>query len=42
MAREMKHSQVAKLLNQNLKEEKAALKQMEGFERKDQARPDDG
>jgi len=34
MAREMKHSQVAKLLNQNLKEEKAALKQMEGFEKK--------
>jgi ferritin-like metal-binding protein YciE len=34
MAREMKHSQVAKLLNQNLKEEKAALKKMEGFEKK--------
>ena len=34
MAREMKHSRVAKLLNQNLKEEKAALKKMEGFEKK--------
>ena len=34
MAREMKHSKVAQLLNQNLKEEKAALKKMEGFEKK--------
>ena len=34
MAREMKHSQVAKFLNQNLKEEKATLKKMEGFEKK--------
>jgi ferritin-like metal-binding protein YciE len=31
MAREMKHSKVAQLLNQNLKEEKATLKKMEAF-----------
>src|SRR5438034_3381395 len=31
MAREMKHSKVAQLLSQNLKEEKATLKKMEGF-----------
>src|SRR5256885_3331319 len=34
MAREMKHTKVAQLLSQNLKEEKAALKKMEGFEKK--------
>jgi ferritin-like metal-binding protein YciE len=34
MAREMKHAKVAQLLGQNLKEEKAALKKMEGFEKK--------
>jgi ferritin-like metal-binding protein YciE len=31
MAREMKHSKVAQLLNQNLQEEKATLKKMEAF-----------
>ncbi|MBV9183557.1 MAG: DUF892 family protein [Acidobacteria bacterium] len=31
MAREMKHSKVAQLLGQNLKEEKATLKKMEAF-----------
>src|SRR5438270_2302959 len=31
MAREMKHTKVAQLLNRNLKEEKATLKKMEGF-----------
>jgi ferritin-like metal-binding protein YciE len=31
MAREMKHSKVAQLLSQNLKEEKATLKKMESF-----------
>src|SRR3954449_6880444 len=31
MAREMKHTKVAQLLSQNLKEEKATLKKMEGF-----------
>lgn len=31
MAREMKHHKVARLLTQNLKEEKAALKKMEEF-----------
>lgn len=31
MAREMKHNKVAQLLNQNLKEEKATLKKMQGF-----------
>ena len=31
LAREMKHSKVAQLLSQNLKEEKATLKKMEGF-----------
>jgi len=31
MAREMKHTKVAQLLGQNLKEEKATLKKMEGF-----------
>lgn len=34
MAREMKHTKVAQLLNQNLKEEKAALKKMEAFSEK--------
>src|SRR5579872_4383023 len=34
MARSMKHSKVAQLLTQNLKEEKAALKKLEGFEKK--------
>src|SRR5437868_9253300 len=31
MAREMKHTKVAQLLNHNLKEEKATLKKMEAF-----------
>ncbi len=30
----MKHTKVAQLLNQNLKEEKATLKKMEAFSRK--------
>jgi len=34
MARQMKHSKVVQLLGQNLKEEKATLKKMEGFEKK--------
>ena len=34
MAREMKHTKVAQLLGQNLKEEKATLKKMEGFSEK--------
>ena len=34
MAREMKHSKVAQLLSQNLKEEKATPKKMEGFSKK--------
>ena len=34
MAREMKHSKVAQLLNLNLKEERAALKKMEAFSEK--------
>src|SRR5438045_4774958 len=34
MAREMKHTKVAQLLSQNLKEEKATLKKMEAFEKK--------
>jgi len=34
MAREMRHIKLIKLLNQNLKEERAALKKMEGFEKK--------
>ena len=34
MAREMKHAKVAKLLGQNLKEENAALRKMEGFSKK--------
>jgi len=34
MAREMKHTKVAQLLNQNLKEEKATLKKMEQFSKK--------
>lgn len=34
MAREMKHTKVAQLLNQNLKEEKATLKKMEVFSEK--------
>ena len=34
MAREMKHSKVAQLLNQTLKEEKATLTKMETFSEK--------
>jgi ferritin-like metal-binding protein YciE len=34
MAREMKHSKVAQLLSQNLKEEKATLRKMEAFSEK--------
>src|SRR3954468_21262076 len=34
LAREMKHSKVAQLLSQNLKEEKATLKKMEAFSEK--------
>lgn len=34
MAREMKHSKVAQLLGQNLKEEQATLRKMEGFSKK--------
>jgi ferritin-like metal-binding protein YciE len=34
MAREMKHTKVAQLLRQNLKEEKATLKKMEAFSEK--------
>jgi ferritin-like metal-binding protein YciE len=34
MAREMKHSKVAQLLGQNLKEEKATLKKMETLGKK--------
>jgi ferritin-like metal-binding protein YciE len=34
MAREMKHTKVAQLLSQNLKEEKATLKKMEAFSEK--------
>jgi ferritin-like metal-binding protein YciE len=34
MAREMKHTKVAQLLTQNLKEEKATLKKMEAFSEK--------
>ena len=34
MAREMKHTKVAQLLAQNLKEERAALKKMESFHKK--------
>lgn len=34
MAREMKHTKVAQLLGQNLKEEQATLRKMEGFEKK--------
>lgn len=34
MAREMKHTKVAQLLNQNLKQEKAVLKKMEEFSKK--------
>lgn len=34
MARQMKHTKVAQLLGQNLKEEKATLKKMEGFQKK--------
>lgn len=34
MAREMKHTKVARLLSQNLKEEKATLKKMEAFSEK--------
>ena len=33
-AREMKHSKVAQLLRQNLKEEQATLRKMEGFSKK--------
>ena len=34
LAREMKHTQAAKLLSQNLKEEKATLRKMEAFSRR--------
>jgi ferritin-like metal-binding protein YciE len=34
LAREMKHTKVAQLLTQNLKEEKATLKKMESFSKK--------
>lgn len=34
LAREMKHTKVAQLLNQNLKEEQAALKKLEGLSKK--------
>jgi ferritin-like metal-binding protein YciE len=34
MAREMKHTKVAQLLNQNLKQEQATLRKMEGFHKK--------
>jgi ferritin-like metal-binding protein YciE len=34
LARQMKHNKVAKLLGQNLKEEQATLKKMEGFRKK--------
>ena len=34
MAKGMKHTQVAKLLSQNLREEQAALKKLEGFSKK--------
>ena len=34
LAREMKHTKVAQLLTRNLKEERAALKKMEGFSKK--------
>lgn len=34
LAREMKHTKVAKLLNQNLKEEQSTLRKMEGFSKK--------
>ena len=34
LAREMKHTKVVQLLNQNLKEEKATLKKMDGFSKK--------
>ena len=34
MAREMKHSKVAQLLNQNLKEEKETLRKMEAFSKR--------
>jgi ferritin-like metal-binding protein YciE len=34
MAREMKHTKVAQLLSQNLKEEKATLKKMQAFSEK--------
>src|SRR5437868_15037597 len=34
MARDMKHNKVAQLLRENLKEEQAALKKMEGFSKK--------
>jgi len=34
MAREMKHTKVAQLLSQNLKEEQAALRKMESFSKK--------
>lgn len=34
MAREMKHNKVAKLLNENLKEEKAILRKMETFSKR--------
>ena len=34
MAREMKHTKIAQLLTQNLKEEKATLKKMQSFQKK--------
>jgi ferritin-like metal-binding protein YciE len=34
LAQEMKHTKVAQLLNQNLKEEQATLKKLEGFSKK--------
>ena len=34
LARDMKHTKVVQLLDQNLKEERAALRKMEGFTRK--------
>jgi len=39
MAREMKHSKVAQLLSQTLKEEKETLKKMEGFSKR--VKPDE-
>ena len=39
MAREMKHTKVVRLLNQNLKEEKTTLKKMQAFQKK--VKPDE-